>query len=353
LKNIRKKTILKNKNLFIAGTRPEIVKISPLINRLNASILLTGQHHKKEMLNNFMDLVDTEEIYDLQLEEFRNFNNEIYKIVEILKNKIIEINPKNIFVLGDTNTTLVGAMAAKSAKKKLYFIESGLRSGDLEQIEEYNRIIVSHLADINFCNHQNNIVNLTDEGIHSNKISLTGSTVFSALSNLNLSFDGKGSEDYILLTLHRPENVDNSERLEDIVNSLKKINYKIIFPIHPRTNEKIKQNRNLNLNHLEILNPQDYMNFVRLIKNSKFLISDSGGLQEESMILRKPLLIPREYTERPEMLNKFNLLTFETEKMVDEAKLIIDGSSSLLKTTKTDSFLYGQSESIDNMLELI
>ena len=95
------------------------------------------------------------------------------------------------------------------------------------------------------------------------------------------------------------------------------------------------------------------MNFVRLIKNSKFLISDSGGLQEESMILRKPLLIPREYTERPEMLNKFNLLTFETEKMVDEAKLIIDGSSSLLKTTKTDSFLYGQSESIDNMLELI
>ena len=108
---------MKNKNLFIAGTRPEIVKISPLINRLNASIFLTGQHHKKEMLNNFMDLVDTEEIYDLQLEEFRNFNNEIFKIVEILKNKIIEINPKNIFVLGDTNTTLVGAMAQNQQKR--------------------------------------------------------------------------------------------------------------------------------------------------------------------------------------------------------------------------------------------
>ena len=344
---------MSNKNLFIAGTRPEIIKISPVLNKLNAKIMLTGQHYKKEMSEDFLPLIEPSEVINLNLEEFKNFNNNRLSISEILKKEILNTNVDNVFVLGDTNTTLVGAISAKAANKRLLFIESGLRTSDLEQVEEYNRLIVSHLADINFCNHKNNVNNLIKEGIDNKKIKLTGSTVFSALKNLNISYDKTNSEDFILLTLHRPENVDDENRLQDIIESLKELNHKIIFPIHPRTKNKIETSKSIDLNHIEIIDPVDYKFFVELIQKSKFIISDSGGLQEESMILRKPLLIPRKYTERPEMLDIFNLLTFDTKILVKEATSLINGSSKLLETVNNSPLLYGEDEVIEEIINTI
>ena len=344
---------MSNKNLFIAGTRPEIIKISPVLNKLNAKIMLTGQHYKKEMSEDFLPLIKPSEVINLSLEEFKNFNINRLSISEILKKEILNTNVDNVFVLGDTNTTLVGAIAAKAANKRLLFIESGLRTSDLEQVEEYNRLIVSHLADINFCNHKNNVNNLINEGIDNKKIKLTGSTVFSALKNLNISYDKTNSEDFILLTLHRPENVDDDSRLQDIIESLKEVNHKIIFPIHPRTKNKIETYKSIDLNHIEIIDPIDYKSFVGFIKKSKFIISDSGGLQEEAMILRKPLLIPRKYTERPEMLDIFNLLTYDTKILVKEANSLINGSSNLSETVNNSPLLYGEDEVIEKIINTI
>jgi UDP-N-acetylglucosamine 2-epimerase (non-hydrolysing) len=255
--------------------------------------------------------------------------------------------------LGDTNTTLVGAIAAKSANKKLFYIESGLRTGDLNQIEEYNRLIVSHLADVNFCNHENNVNNLKKEGIAGSKTFLTGSTVFSSLNRLDISESNERKSDFILLTLHRPENVDNEERLRELINGLKQLNYKIIFPIHPRTRDKIEKLINLSTEHIQITEPKNYDDFVKLIKSSKFVISDSGGVQEEAMILRKPLLIPRKYTERPEMLDIFNLLTYEVSDILKNATDLIENSSTLQKKVRHHAFLYGENEVINKYLSFI
>lgn len=339
--------------LFIAGTRPEIVKISPLVNKLNAQVLLTGQHFKKEMIADFLPLINPSNLINLELEEFKDFQKNRYKISELIKSTILKLDCDNVFVLGDTNTTLVGAVAAKSANKKLFFIESGLRTEDLNQIEEYNRLIVSHLADINFCNHQNNVDNLKNEGIKENKIKLTGSTVYSALKRLNISESSNYRNDFLLLTLHRPENVDNQKRLSEIIMGLEKLNYKIIFPIHPRTKDKIESIDNLNTDHIEIIDPRNYDDFVELIKSSKFIISDSGGLQEEAMILRKPLLIPRKYTERPELINIFNLLTYKISEILSNASEIILDKSSLQETVLTNNLMYGQDEVIDKYLDCI
>lgn len=341
------------KNLFIAGTRPEIIKISPLVNELNAQVLLTGQHFKKEMLDDFLPLINPSNLINLELEEFKDFQNNRYLISDLIKSKILELDVKNVFVLGDTNTTLVGAIAAKSANKKLFFIESGLRTRDLNQIEEYNRLIVSHLADVNFCNHENNVRNLKMEGIADNKICLTGSTVFSALHGLDISESTKHKSDFILLTLHRPENVDNEERLRKLISGLKQLNFKIIFPIHPRTRDKIEKLSNLSTEHMEITEPKNYDDFVKLIKSCKFIISDSGGLQEEAMILRKPLLIPRKYTERPEMLNIFNLLTYEVSDILQNASNLIEDSSTLHKKVLHHDYLYGENEVIEKYLTFI
>lgn len=341
------------KNLFIAGTRPEIIKISPLVNDLNAQVLLTGQHFKKEMLNDFLPLIKPSNLINLELEEFKDFKNNRYIISDLIKTKILKLDIKNVFVLGDTNTTLVGAIAAKSANKKLFFIESGLRTRDLNQIEEYNRLIVSHLADVNFCNHENNVINLKKEGIADNKIFLTGSTVFSALNRLDISESNEHKSDFILLTLHRPENVDNEERLGELINGLKKLNYKIIFPIHPRTRDKIEKLVNLSTEHMEIIEPKNYDDFVKLIKSSKFVISDSGGVQEEAMILRKPLLIPRKYTERPEMLNIFNLLTYEVSDILKNALDLIENRSTLQEKVQQHAYLYGENEVINKYLSFI
>ena len=110
------------KNLFIAGTRPEIIKISPLVNELNSQVLLTGQHFKKEMIDDFLPLINPSNLINLELEEFKDFHSNRYLISNLIREKILELDVNNVFVLGDTNTTLVGAIAAKSAKKKLFLL---------------------------------------------------------------------------------------------------------------------------------------------------------------------------------------------------------------------------------------
>ena len=131
------------------------------------------------------------------------------------------------------------------------------------------------------------------------------------------------------------------------------LDYKIIFPIHPRTKDRINKINNLDTDHIEIIEPKNYDDFVKLMKSSKFIISDSGGLQEEAMVLRKPLLIPRKHTERPEILNVFNLLTYEISSLLENAKEIIANKSVLQKKVLQSDFLYGKDEVIDNYLNLI
>ena len=228
------------------------------------------------------------------------------------------MNPNNVIVQGDTYSTLLGAISAKKVNKKLFYIESGMRSGDLTQIEEFIRVTVAHLANINFCNHKNNESNLLTEGVEKSKIVVTGSTVYAALKITRLLDTNLKQKNNILLTLHRPENVDNSKKLFGILDTLNDLDLNIIFPVHPRTEAKISKFKNLYKN-IRFIKPLDYQNFIKAMKESKFVISDSGGVQKYA-IMKKPLIIPRQFAERPEMLNKFNILVKNNTQLKREVK---------------------------------
>jgi len=339
-----------NQTIFIIGTRPEITKIAPIANNLNCKILFTGQHFSKYMSEGFFDLIKNKEIINLNFTKFKDFDKNIRILTQKLELKLTKLNAKKIIVQGDTNTTLVGALAAKTLNKKLYFIESGMRSFDILQIEEYNRVITSHLADINFCNHSLNKENLLKEGINKNKIFITGSTVYSSVKLVDEDLDVSYDNNYILLTLHRPENVDKKEKLLSLLKTINRLNYKVIFPIHPRTKSNLKNDDMNKLNNINFLKPKNYNDFIKLIKFSKFIISDSGGLQEEAAIFRKPLLIPRMYTERPEMLNKFNLLVKNNKELTNESKKIINNKSKLEKSVNDSKLLYGKEKPVENII---
>lgn len=340
---------MKNRAIFVVGTRPEIIKIAPIANKISSIILFTGQHFDTNMSNDFFELLDVDELRNLRLT--KKNNKSVQEMAFNISNEIQKIDCQKIIVQGDTNSTLAGAIAAKYLNKKLFFIESGMRSGDLMQIEEYNRILISHLSDINFCNHENNKNNLIKENIQIEKIKITGSTVYSSLklaAKLNKNLNNY--ENYILLTLHRPENVDNADKLKQILNSIEKLEFNVIFPIHPRTREKLKS---FKFKNIQLIEPQNYFSFINLMEKSIFIISDSGGVQEEAAILRKPLIIPREYTERPEMLGKFNLLVKNTKELIKESKKVLNNSSLLCSSVKNNQLLYGEDDPVDKIIDYI
>lgn len=335
---------MKNKIIFVVGTRPEIIKIAPIANKLPSIILFTGQHFDANMSDNFFKLLKVSKIINLKTKQ----NYSVQHMANNISSELLKLKTDKVVVQGDTNSTLAGAIATKFVKKKLYFIESGMRSKDLMQVEEYNRILVSHLADINFCNHRNNKENLINENISSKKIKISGSTVYSSLKLIDNQIFKNTEHDYILLTLHRPENVDQDKKLNKLLNTINKLNAKIVFPIHPRTESKIDKKRYKNI---KFIKPQNYLSFVSLMKYSKFIISDSGGVQEEAAILRKPLLIPREHTERPEMLKKFNLLVSNVEELSAESKNLLNNVSKLSKTVNESRLLYGDEKVVSNIIK--
>ena len=342
---------MKDKVVFIAGTRPELIKIAPVVNAVNASVIFTGQHFDKNMSDDFFNLLKYEEFISLDHNP-KDTTSHLKETAHKIALEIDKLDFNKVIVQGDTNSTLAGSIAAKSRNKKLYFIESGMRSKDLSQIEEYNRVIVSHMSDVNFCNHESNKVHLLNENIAEERIFLTGSTVFASVNGVELGDNPILKTDYILLTLHRPENVDKIDKLLALLEIIDKLNYPVIFPIHPRT-KKMLNGIDSEYDNISLIDPQDYPDFIKLISNSKFLISDSGGVQEEAAILRKPLLIPRNYTERPEMLNIFNILTPTTETLKGEAVKLINDESPLAHTVQNSNLLYGEEEVIENIVNVI
>ncbi len=341
-----------SKPLFIAGTRPEIIKISTLSNYLKSKILFTGQHFDKEMSEFFFKLINKSSLLELGSKNYKEGSHELF--INDIKRKLEEINPASVIVQGDTNTTLYGALAAKSLGIKINYIESGMRSRDINQIEEINRIIVSGLADLNFCNHKNNKENLLLENISEKKICVSGSTVYSVLYENQLinEISESEKEKFILLTLHRPENVDDKKKIFSMLETINSIGEKIIFVTHPRVQEFINSNSIYSYKNITLEKPKNYFDFVNLLKSSFFVISDSGGIQEESSILGKPLLIPRKFTERPEMLNIFNLLVQTNEELLNESKKLLKGTS-ILEKGQNKELLYGKSEVINIISEKI
>lgn len=307
---------------IILGTRPEIIKMSPIIRELERKsidyfILHTGQHYDTEMDRKFFeDLELKKPNYNLKVGRKGGYRRQIGMMIGGIGRVLKKEKPDYAIVQGDTNTVLAGALAANKLGIKICHHEAGLRSHDLSMLEETNRIITDHISDFLFAPTKDAMKNLTDEGLGGkNKAFLSGNTIVDALfSNLRLA--GKKNDiiktlklkkkSYILVTAHRAENVDNAIRLKGILDGLKlagrHYGMLVIFPLHPRTANCVKKFGFKIPSEVRAVKPLGYLDFLKLEANARLIITDSGGLQEEACILNIPCVTVRDNTERPETI---------------------------------------------------
>ena len=305
---------------IILGTRPEIIKMSPVIREcenkgLDYFILHTGQHYSYNLDKIFFEELELPEVkYNLDVGS-GSHAEETGKMLIGIEKILKEEKPDVVLVEGDTNTVLAGALAASKLHIKVGHVEAGLRSYDRSMPEEINRALADHISDCLFAPTEKAKENLLKEGIEEDKIFVTGNTIVDAvyqnleiarrkvdiLNKLNLNPEG-----YFLVTAHRQENVDIKERLKGILDGLELVynnfNYPIIYPVHPRTKKKIREFGLEVPKGVELIEPLGFLEFLQLEANAKLVLTDSGGVQEETCILKVPCVTLRDNTERPETL---------------------------------------------------
>ncbi|MBI2653376.1 UDP-N-acetylglucosamine 2-epimerase (non-hydrolyzing) [Candidatus Woesearchaeota archaeon] len=340
------------KILSVVGTRPNFIKIAALISEFkkhNISNILvhTGQHYDKKMSKLFFDDLGLPKP-DINLGiRSGEYSEQINKVIAKLDEVIAGENPNLVVVVGDVNSTLAGALVAKQRRIKVAHVEAGLRSFDLDMPEEINRMLTDAISDFLFTTEESGNRNLLNEGITKDKIFFVGNVMIDTLlkhrekaskskilQNLRLK-----KKQYCVLTLHRPSNVDNKKDFENIISMLEEIQQKIkvIFSVHPRTrkniqafnlNQKIKSMKNLILTE-----PLGYLDFLWLMSNSNFVLTDSGGIQEETTVLGVPCITLRSNTERPVTIKQGSNLLVSTnkEKVIQKAMQITDGKIKINK----------------------
>lgn len=303
----------------VLGTRPEIIKMSPVIrecrNRgLDYFVLHTGQHYSYEMDKVFFEELElSQPKYNLDVGS-ASHAEQTGRIMTGVEKVLAKEKPDVVLVQGDTNTVVAGALAASKMHNKVGHVEAGLRSFDRNMPEEINRIVADHISDYLFAPTETARDNLAKEGLPTDKISITGNTIVDSVYQNRVIAEkkvnilkslGLKSKGYFLATVHRAENVDNREQLSEILTSLTRIHEEfsipVLFPVHPRTRKMIERFR-IELNGINVIDPIGYLDFLQLEANAKLVLTDSGGVQEETCILGVPCITLRDNTERPETI---------------------------------------------------
>lgn len=302
----------------VLGTRPEIIKLAPVIKELKARkkkffVIHTNQHY-----SDYMDAVFFREL-NLEKPEYNllvgsaSHGKQTARIIERVEAVLQKEKPKIVLVEGDTNTVLAGAIAATKLGIPVGHVEAGLRSFDRSMPEETNRVLADHISDILFAPTSIALKNLVKEGISRKKIFITGNTIVDAINqNKNVSdrrmlerFSLKPKE-FFLATFHRQENVDSKKRLSGILKGLnlvgKHFGQKIVCTLHPRTKKMLKKFSLKIPKDVQAITPPGYFDFLDLEQNARVILTDSGGVQEEACILKIPCITLRNNTERPETL---------------------------------------------------
>lgn len=297
------------------GTRPEIIKLAPVVRELGdrALVVHTGQHYDPNLSAIFFEQFDIEEPSaalgiggKTRVEQIRQTRLGLRKYLE---------DAAAVVVQGDTNTTLGAALAGHDLDVPVVHVEAGLRSFDRQMPEEHNRVITDHLSDLLCAPTPLNAETLTNAGLEG-EIVMTGNTVVEAIHTLLpqdrqpiLETFGVSSGEFILATFHRPENVDDPKTLQSILDELSAVDAPTILPLHPRTVARIERHGiEAASESVRITDPIGYREFVALAAESAILISDSGGVQEEASVVKRPVIVVRRSTERPEVLGTFGKL---------------------------------------------
>jgi UDP-N-acetylglucosamine 2-epimerase (non-hydrolysing) len=332
---------------IILGTRPEIIKMSPVIREckkrgLDYFILHTGQHYSYEMERVFFEELELPQPkYNLDVGSGTHAE-QTGKIMVGVEKILMDEKSDVVLVQGDTNTVLAGALAATKLNIKVGHVEAGLRSYDRRMPEEINRVLSDHISDYLFAPTEKAKQNLLREGIDENKIFVTGNTIVDAVyQNLEIAKRKVNvlrelclrPKEYFLVTAHRQENVDVKERLKGILKGLELIHEKfsmpVVFPVHPRTQKRMRE-FGLGLDGVEVINPLGFLEFLQLEANARLVLTDSGGVQEETCILGVPCVTLRDNTERSETLEVGSNILAGTDpsKILESVKVMLNRENS-------------------------
>lgn len=358
-----------NKTLIflIVGTRPQIIKSTPIVlealkKGLDIQIIHTGQHYDPSLSKIFFDELSPSE-------PFANLNvgsgSHIYQTAEImlrLEKYLNEEKPSLVIVPGDTNSALAGAITSIKMGFQLAHLESGARSYDMKMAEEINRRLIDHCAQTLFAATSNCKKNLEEEKV-TGKIYQVGDTMY----DVYVSFSGKADQsdivenldltnkEYVILTTHRAENVDDPSKLKKMLQAIQSVQMPVIFPIHPRTKQRLKENGvSLDGTNIRTIDPVGYIEMLSLLKHAKIVITDSGGLQKEAFWSKTPCITIRDRTEWTETVDLgVNFITdVDPARITKALKQIQENYSEIKSRFKNNPFGDGKaSEKIVKILK--
>ena len=369
------------KIMTILGTRPEIIRLSIIMKKLDEVCdhvtLWTSQNFDDKLSTIFFEEFNTRkfnydlglrshDVMDIGLPEPEIVSNPFYlkigKMIYGIGSVIYREKPDKILILGDTNSSLAAAIVGERMGVPVYHMEAGNRCYDMKVPEEKNRIMIDSISSFNLPYVENSRENLLQCGYPKNRIFKCGNPIYEVMQSNYLPDTARLLGDlgilinqYILVTAHRAENVDNIKRLLNIIDALKKIskikNYPIIFSVHPRTEGKLEGIQH-NFDNLKICKPFNFSEFIELERHAYCIITDSGTVQEEASILMKPCVIIRDSTERPETLEAGGHIVsgLQTDRIVECFKKITEhgkqwcvpeGYNDLQVSDKVINFLLG------------
>ena len=353
---------------IILSTRPEIIKLASLIailkkKKIKFFLVNTNQHYTKIMSKVFFNFFKIPKPkYNIKGSRSK-YGSFFSKAIGGIENILYKEKPSFLIVQGDTNTALAGCFAASVYNRKYFnyrdkikivHIEAGLRSFDDEMPEEINRKIIDQLSNILFVPTKFDLENLKNEKLISNKRVFTvGNTISDIIKKYRpLIKKNNLKKDYFLITLHRPESVDNPRKLNKLIFDLEKIgkkfNTNFLFPVHPRTNKIIKKLNIKKLNFIKFIKPLEFLDFLTILKKSKIIFTDSGGIQEEASLLGVPCITIRETTERQlSIKNKTNILTGYNYNKILEAVKYFD------KNNVKPSKIFGDGRVADRIFSIL
>ncbi len=296
----------------IVGARPNFMKIAPILTEmatrptLRPLLIHTGQHFSPEMSDSFFhDLEIPAPDVSLGINGGSS-SQQIARIMLALEPIFVQHRPDLVLVVGDVNSTAAAAMVAAKLGIPVAHVEAGLRSFDRSMPEELNRLITDSLSSVFFTTEESGTCNLLREGISSHQIFFCGNVMIDTLLRFREAADGStilkrlgiGPRGYVVATLHRPANVDDPEHLSTLIQMFQQVPLPVVFPVHPRTRNQMGLAAS-RAGNLLLTDPLGYLDFVKLMAESRLVLTDSGGIQEETTVLNVPCLTLRENTERP------------------------------------------------------
>lgn len=337
----------------VLGTRPEIIKLAPIIRLLGdaARVIHTGQHYDSNLSKVFFDAFGLPEPEERLAIGGISRGSQIGEATTGLDRLFAHDRPAAVVVQGDTNTVLAASLAANAREIALVHVEAGLRSFDRAMPEEHNRVIADHLSDLCLAPTEVSVANLRAESIAEDRIVVTGNTVVESVRALlpdpaerarHLAALGLQPGEFILSTLHRPENVDDADVFAAILEQLAAAPLPVVLPIHPRSRANAAAHglKHL-LDSIRTVDPMPYPSFLALLAECGMAVADSGGIQEEVSILKRPLVVVRRSTERPEVIGTFAVRVLPGRAIGDAIAATLDDLPAVHRRLATIDSPYG------------